>query len=75
MSSCSNPARTTPRGSREPVELIELGGGIDKCRELAAEKTAEAQKRARELAECGVITTEAAELLVSMADFFINRRA
>ncbi|WP_302754630.1 polyprenyl synthetase family protein [Collinsella intestinalis] len=57
------------------VELIELGGGIDKCRELAAEKTAEAQKRARELAERGVITTEAAELLVSMADFFINRRA
>ena len=57
------------------VELIELGGGIDKCRELAAEKTAEAQKRARELAERGVITTEAAELLVSMAGFFINRRA
>lgn len=57
------------------VELIELGGGIDKCRGLAAEKTAEAQKRARELAEHGVITTEAAELLVSMADFFINRRA
>ena len=57
------------------VELIELGGGIDKCRELAAEKTAEAQKRARELAERGVIATEAAELLVSMADFFINRRA
>lgn len=57
------------------VELIELGGGIDKCRELAAEKTAEAQKRARELAERGVITTEAAELLVSMADFFINRHA
>lgn len=57
------------------VELIELGGGIDKCRELAAEKTAEAQKRARELAECGIIATEAAELLVSMADFFINRRA
>lgn len=57
------------------VELIELGDGIDKCRELAAEKTAEAQKRARELAERGVITTEAAELLVSMADFFINRRA
>lgn len=57
------------------VELIELGGGIDKCRELAAEKTVEAQKRARELAECGVIATEAAELLVSMADFFINRRA
>ena len=57
------------------VELIELGGGIDKCRELAAEKTVEAQKRARELAEYGVITTEAAELLVSMADFFINRRA
>ncbi|MBS6416316.1 MAG: polyprenyl synthetase family protein [Collinsella intestinalis] len=57
------------------VELIELGGGIDKCRELAAEKTAETQKRARELAERGVITTEAAELLVSMADFFINRRA
>ncbi len=57
------------------VELIELGGGIDKCRELAVIKTAEAQKRARGLAECGAITTEAAELLVSMADFFINRRA
>ena len=57
------------------VELIKLGGGIDKCRKLATEKTAEAQKRARELAECGVITAEAAELLVSMADFFINRRA
>ena len=57
------------------VELIKLGGGIDKCRELAAEKTAEAQKHARELAECGVITTEAAVLLISMADFFINRRA
>lgn len=57
------------------VELIELGGGIDKCRELAAEKTAEAQKRARELAERDVITTESAELLVSMADFFINRSA
>lgn len=57
------------------VELIELGGGIDKCHELATEKTAEAQKRAHELAEHGVITTEAADLLISMADFFINRRA
>lgn len=57
------------------VELIELGGGIEKCRELAAEKTAEAQKRARELAACGTITSEAAGLLISMADFFINRRA
>ncbi len=57
------------------VELIELGGGIEKCRELAVEKTTEAQRRARGLAECGVITDEAADLLVSMADFFINRRA
>lgn len=57
------------------VELIERGGGIDTCRELAAEKTAEAQERVRELAANGVITAAAADLLISMADFFINRRA
>lgn len=66
---------TSPVELARAVELIELGGGIEKCRALAAEKTAEAQSRARELAECGAITAEAADLLVSMADFFINRRA
>lgn len=57
------------------VELIEMGGGIEHCRVLARAKTAGAQERARELAACGGITTEAADLLVSMADFFINRHA
>lgn len=57
------------------VELIEMGGGIEHCRALARAKTIEAQERARELAARGAITTEAAGLLVSMADFFINRRA
>lgn len=57
------------------VELIDLGGGIERCRALAQAKTAEAQERARELVAQGAINTAAADLLVSMADYFINRRA
>lgn len=33
------------------------------------------QERARQLTKCGTITEKAADLLISMADFFINRRA
>lgn len=57
------------------VKLIDLGGGIEMCRDLARKLADEAQERARQLAGCGTITTEAADLLISMADFFINRRA
>lgn len=57
------------------VELIDLGGGIEMCRDLARKLADEAQERARQLTECGTITEKAADLLISMADFFINRRA
>lgn len=69
-------AKTTdPAELARAVELIELGGGIEACRDLARKLTGEAQERARQLAGRGTITTEAADLLISMADFFINRRA
>ena len=55
------------------VELVELGGGIERCREMAASKAAEAKARAAELAEAGHITVEARDLLASMADFFVER--
>lgn len=57
------------------VELIELGGGIEKCRNLALELTNEAKAKALELARASTITQDAADLLCSMADFFINRKA
>ena len=69
-------AKTTdPAELARAVELIEQGGGIEMCRDLAAQKTIEAQDKARELTREGVITDRAAELLCSMADFFINRSA
>ena len=55
------------------VELIELGGGLQRCRELAAERANEAQDKACELARIGAITEDARELLCSMADFFVER--
>ncbi|OUO34316.1 polyprenyl synthetase family protein [Olsenella sp. An290] len=55
------------------VELIEAGGGIERCRALAREKADEAKAGARALAEQGHITVEARDLLVSMADFFVER--
>ena len=55
------------------VELIEQGGGIARCRDLAAQETDTAQKCARTLAGAGSITPEACELLCSMAAFFVER--
>ncbi|WP_455138250.1 polyprenyl synthetase family protein [Thermophilibacter sp.] len=55
------------------VELIERGGGIERCRQLAAERARQARGGARELARDGQITVEAGELLASMADFFVER--
>lgn len=66
---------TNPEDLARAVELIEMGGGIAHCRDLAASKAHEARERARELGATGVITQQAADLLCSMADFFINRRA
>lgn len=69
-------AKTTdPAELARAAELIEQGGGIEMCRDLATQKTVEAQDRARQLSACGIITAEAEELLISMADFFINRRS
>ena len=55
------------------VELIERGDGIDRCRALAHAKADAAREAAFGLAERGLITTEARDLLASMADFFIER--
>lgn len=55
------------------VELIERGGGIERCRRLATERARQARDGARELARDGQITVEAGELLASMADFFVER--
>lgn len=55
------------------VELIERGGGLEHCRELARERAAQAKEIARELAAAGQVTTESHEILCSMADFFVER--
>ena len=55
------------------VELIERGGGIAHCQELAHEMAGRAKDAARALAEAGHITVEARDLLVSMSDFFVER--
>ena len=64
----SNPAELA-----RAVELIEEGGGIARCRELAAELACDAKRRADDLARDGRITVEARDLLRSMADFFVER--
>ncbi len=66
---------TNPDELARAVELIERGGGIEACRDLALKLTRDAQGKARALATSGTITPESAELLCSMADFFINRSA
>lgn len=67
-------ARTTDAAElARAVELIELGGGIERCRQLAVERAQQARDGARELARGGQITVEAGELLASMADFFVER--
>lgn len=57
------------------VELIDLGGGLEKCRALAQQLTVKAQIEACYLRDEGAISMRATELLCSMASFFINRRA
>ncbi|HJA28739.1 MAG TPA: polyprenyl synthetase family protein [Candidatus Olsenella pullicola] len=55
------------------VELIERGGGIAHCQELAHEMAGRAKEAARSLADAGHITVEARDLLASMSDFFVER--
>lgn len=55
------------------VELIEQGGGIERCRELAQQETNAAKALVAQLAADGHITSEAARLVSSMADFFVSR--
>ena len=55
------------------VELIEAGGGIVHCEQLADREAARAEQGARTLADKGLITHEAAELLCAMARFFVRR--
>lgn len=55
------------------VKLIEAGGGIEKCKELAKKEAQLAIDAAQELAASEAITKDAGELLQSMADFFVKR--
>ncbi len=55
------------------VELIELGGGVVACQQMATQETAQAKERLAELTSSGEITPEAAETLCAMADFFVER--
>ena len=64
---------TAPADLEGAVLLIELGGGIERCRELARELAADAKRQADALLEAGHISVEARDLLVSMADFFVER--
>lgn len=62
-----------PTDLERAVRLIELGGGIERCRALARELAADAKRQAETLLEAGHISVEARDLLVSMADFFVER--
>lgn len=55
------------------VELIEAGGGIAHCREVASREAIAAKERAAGLERQGLVSPEAHELLDSMADFFVQR--
>lgn len=55
------------------VELVELGGAIEACRERARAAASASQAAAADLAARGVINDRACELLRSMADFFVER--
>lgn len=55
------------------VELIEAGGGIAHCREVALREAIAAKERAAGLERQGLVSPEAHELLDSMADFFVQR--
>ena len=62
-----------PRELAAAVELIEQGGGIDRCRALARAEAASAQAGAHALARAGSISPKARDLLCSMAAFFVER--
>lgn len=62
-----------PNDLERAVALIEAGGGIARCRELAQELAAKSQEETRNLAAAGLITDEACALLCSMSDFFVER--
>ena len=64
---------SAPSDLERAVLLIERGGGIEKCRALAHELAGESKRRAEELAQEGHISVEARDLLISMADFFVER--
>ena len=68
-----NQKTTDPGELARAVELIELGGGIERCRELARSEAGAAKERASRLAEEGHITAESRDLLISMSDFFVER--
>lgn len=68
-------ATADPAELARAVELIEAGGGIERCRALGRELAERAKGRACGLAEDGLVTAEARDLLVSMADFFVERAA
>lgn len=64
---------TDPAELARAVELVDAGGGLERCRALARERAEAAKVSARALAEAGHITVEARDLLFSMADFFVER--
>lgn len=64
-----------PSSLARAVELIELGGGIAHCHDLAAREAACAQQQVRDLVAQHHIAPEAGNLLCGMADFFVNRNA
>ena len=66
---------TDPSLLSRAVELIEAGGGITRCREVAEQEAAAAREAAGQLAVGGAIVPEARDLLASMAEFFISRTA
>ena len=67
-------ARVSEQGDlARTVELIEEGGGIERCRELGREQADAAKRIAHGLLAEGNVTVEAHDLLCSMADFFVER--
>lgn len=55
------------------VELIELGGGITYCQQVAQTNVSEAVQAAESLANEGLISAAACDMLHAMADFFVER--
>lgn len=55
------------------VELIEIGGGIAYCQEVAQKNVDKAIQAAESLAHKGLISDTACKMLQAMADFFVER--